>query len=360
MTFSCPKTNLEWLEKRTVFAAVHGSHAYGTNRPGSDLDIRGVCVPPAQYFHGYASHFEQAEFKEEDVVVYDIRKFFKLAADCNPNVVEILFTDPRNHLFVHPLLGKMLLDVRGDFITRKAKHTFAGYAVSQLKRIKLHRRWLLSPPAAAPVRVDFDLPDRTLIPGDQLAAVWSRVRSKLEEWDVAMDGLDDASRIDLKDRYAKALAEQEITSDTQWQAAARTLGVSDNFIELMDREKRFQSAQAEWTSYSNWLRNRNPARAALEKKFGYDTKHAMHLVRLLRMGREILEGKGVIVYRPDREELGAIRDGAWTFDQLIEWAGQAELALDASLKTSPLPWGVDQKKLDVVCCQIVEAALENG
>ncbi|AEZ66297.1 hypothetical protein phiTE_131 [Pectobacterium phage phiTE] len=37
------------------------------------------------------------------------------------------------------------------------------------------------------------------------------------------------------------------------------------------------------------MKNRNAARHELEEKFGYDTKHAMHLVRLLRMSQEILE-----------------------------------------------------------------------
>jgi len=45
----------------------------------------------------------------------------------------------------------------------------------------------------------------------------------------------------------------------------------------------------------------------LEAKFGFDTKHAMHLIRLLRMAREILETGVVHVKRPDAEELSAIR-----------------------------------------------------
>lgn len=43
--------------------------------PASDLDIKGVAVPPREYFHGFANVFEQAESNGPDMVVYDIQKF---------------------------------------------------------------------------------------------------------------------------------------------------------------------------------------------------------------------------------------------------------------------------------------------
>lgn len=353
-----PSTNLSWLQHRTIFLTVYGSHAYGTNRAGSDLDVRGVCIPPSKYYHGFLEHFEQAEFKgEQDAVIYEVKKFFKLCSDCNPNALEILFTDPEHHI-KQTCLGGHLIANRELFLSRKAKHTFAGYAMAQLKKIKLHRRWLLNPPKEQPTRAAFNLPERTVIPADQLAVVWSGVRAKLEEWDPDLGELDEAGRIAIKDRYATAIAEQQLTVDNQWMAAARTLGVNENFIALMDSEKRFNAAQTEWSQYQNWKKQRNPARAELEAKYGYDTKHGMHLVRLLRMGREVLDGKGVQVYRPDREELGSIRDGAWTYDQLMEWATAAEQHLENAVEASPLPWGPDRVALDNLCQRLVEDTLE--
>lgn len=358
MEFKWPQTNLEWLPHRTIFLTVHGSQAYGTNRPDSDLDIRGVCIPPARYFHGFVDRFENAEFKgDPDMVVFDIRKFFKLCTDCNPNALEILFTDPRHHI-KNTFLGGHLVANRDLFLSRKAQHTFSGYAMAQLKKIRLHRRWLLNPPRVAPTRWDFNLPERTLIPADQLAVVWASVRAKLEEWDVDLGALDDAGRIAIKNRIADVLAEQELGADNQWQAAARVLGINENFIELMDREKRYQAAQTEWTQYQNWLKNRNPARAELEARYGYDTKHGMHLVRLLRMGREILDGHGVQVFREDRAELTSIRDGAWSFDRLIEYAERAEADLKVAAAQTKLPWGPDMASLDTVCSHLIESALD--
>lgn len=51
-----------------------------------------------------------------------------------------------------------------------------------------------------------------------------------------------------------------------------------------------------------------------------NTKHAMHLVRLLRMGAEALRDREIVVKRPDAEELLAIRNGAWTYEEIVDYA----------------------------------------
>ncbi len=51
-----------------------------------------------------------------------------------------------------------------------------------------------------------------------------------------------------------------------------------------------------------------------------DFKHAMHLVRLLRMGREALTTGEIIVKRPDAQELLDIRAGAWKYNDIVKYA----------------------------------------
>ena len=130
------------MNSRVIYLTVHGSRAYGTSTPTSDLDLKGVAIPPPEYFHGFSKTFNQAKFKEPDAVVYGIRKFFKLAADCNPNIIEVLWTDSSDHLLRTPL-GETLLKYKEDFLSKKAKFTFTGYAVSQLRRIKTHREMVI-------------------------------------------------------------------------------------------------------------------------------------------------------------------------------------------------------------------------
>lgn len=346
----------DWLDRRTIYLARHGSHAYGTNVPTSDQDVRGIAVPPREYFLGCLHRFEQAEQKgDPDVVVFDLRKFMNLAADCNPNVLEILFVDPADRLKVHPT-AELLLQERRVFLSKKARHTFSGYAMSQLKRIETHRRWLLDPPSAPPVRQDFGLPERTVLPKDQLAAAESLMRKKVDSWQLDLEPLDEASKIQLQDKLAEALAEMRLSSeDAQVLCAGRRLGYDDNFLDLLDRERRYTTAQRQWESFVGWQKTRNPARAALEAKHGYDSKHGMHLVRLMRMCAEILATGEVKVRRPDAEELLSIRHGAWSYDMLMDWASKQDAQLDALYKSSPLPHAPDRNAIDALCVRIVDS-----
>lgn len=349
------RKDIDWLWPRTLFLTAHGSHAYGTNLPTSDRDYKGFCVPPKQYFLGFAKRFEQAEFKgDPDMVVYGIQKFFKLAADCNPNIIEVLFTNPEDHQIVHPL-AIPILQKRDLFISKKAKFTFSGYAVAQLKKIRSHKKWIDGGPQKPPERSDFGLPEHPLIPRNQLEVVQAAIKKQVAHWDVDLTHMDDAARIDLQERITEALAEQGVLKENQWILAGKKLGLEDNFIDLMDRERQFGGAVAEWRSYQTWLATRNPQRSELERRWGYDTKHGMHLIRLMRMCREILEGKGVLVKRPDAEELLAIRNGLWTYDQLLEWADRQDSELQELYRASKLPHAPPVMELDRLLVETVES-----
>jgi hypothetical protein len=347
--------NLTWLPSHTIFLSLHGSHAYGTSTPESDLDVRGVCIAPREYYLGFTQAFEQAEQHEPDLTIFDLRKFLRLAADANPNVIEVLFTDPSDHLRVTKL-GERLLENRNLFLSKRVKSTFSGYAVSQLRRIQRHYGWHTNPPKAPPTRAEYGLPERTLIPADQLAAANADIQKKLDTWSVDfLDTLDPATRIEVLNKMHAHLAEIQVSMDVDlWKGAARTIGYDENFIELLDRERRYTAKHREWEQYQNWKKNRNPKRAELEAKFGYDCKHGYHLVRLLRMCREILTTGEVLVKRPDREELLEIRNGAWPYEKLVEFAEGEDKALWDVMRASSLPKEPDRARLDALCISMVE------
>lgn len=352
--------HMKWIEDGTHLLVRHGSHAYGTNTATSDEDFKGVAIPPKQYFLGTMHRFEQAELKapDPDAVIYDIRKFFNLAADCNPNIIEVLHTAPEDHFIVSPL-GERILENKDAFLSKKIKFTFLGYSVSQLKRIQTHKKWIMNPPSHLPTRAEYELPETTLIPADQLMAAEAEIRKELDRFQFDfMEGLEEAQKIDIRTTMESMLAELKITADQHWMATARKIGLDDNFIDLMQRERRYAGAKREWDQYQLWKENRNKARAELEYKYGYDTKHAYHLVRLIRMCREVLTTGKVIVRRPDREELLAIRNGAWTYEKLIEFAESEDKALqELYLTSNVLPKVPNKEKLDKLCIELVELSL---
>jgi hypothetical protein len=77
----------------------------------------------------------------------------------------------------------------------------------------------------------------------------------------------------------------------------------------------------------------------------------------MRMCREIMDTGKVNVKRSDREELLAIRNGAWSYEQLLAWAEATENEMDALYRASTLPHAPDRKALDALCVELVEASL---
>ena len=78
-------------------------------------------------------------------------------------------------------------------------------------------------------------------------------------------------------------------------------------------------------------------------KFGYDTKAAMHTLRLLYEGIELMKDHWVTLPRPakERERLLAVRRGEWSEERVIRQANRLIRTLQESAAASSLPGTVD-------------------
>jgi len=189
--------------------------------------------------------------------------------------------------------GEALLAAREGFLSRQVGERFAGYALGQLKRMERHHRWLVDPPAAEPRPEEF-------------GAVLRDGRHRFPDHDARMA---------------------------------------------------YDAAQEHWRHFRRWRAERNPKRAELEERFGYDTKHAMHLVRLLKMGTEVLAEGRLVVRRPDRDWLLSIRDGALSYEALIGLAERMTTDLEARRVSSPLPEEPDEAAAEALLIDLHRRAL---
>jgi len=123
-----------------------GSHLYGTNTLDSDEDTVGICVPDIDYVIG-TKRFEQHEHRtnsagtgkrntsqDSDLVIYSLPKFLHLLTGNNPNIVELLFATENCVLFKNEY-GQAILDHAKLFVSKKAYHTFSGYAHQQRHKL---------------------------------------------------------------------------------------------------------------------------------------------------------------------------------------------------------------------------------
>ena len=103
-----------------------------------DTDLMGVCIAPIDYYFGIR-HFEQyeqlpSESDDRDIVVYDIKKYFRLLLKANPNVISLLWNHPSHYIKITEL-GQRLIDNRHIFNSQLSFKSFHGYAYSQLKKM---------------------------------------------------------------------------------------------------------------------------------------------------------------------------------------------------------------------------------
>ena len=126
------KTNPH-LGNNIILLGLGGSHAYGTNVEGSDIDIRGIALNSKSDILG-SSNFEQVVNEATDTTIYSLRKIVSLLSSCNPNTIEILGLKPEHYLYLSPI-GQELLDNKKLFLTKRAVQSFGGYAFAQLRRL---------------------------------------------------------------------------------------------------------------------------------------------------------------------------------------------------------------------------------
>ena len=309
-----PRTAQKLMRDQMLVKHYAGSLAYGTNLPTSDVDFRGVfAADPVNVRTPFFPMKEATDSAEEDTKLYELANFMKLCLLCNPNVIETLWVADESITF-RTAAYDMLRAHRHSLLSRKVAFTTSGYALSQLKRIKGHNKWINNPQSEKAPRpyeymtvvqwfgaeknlkvnlADYHKNHRLVPYGNQLFGV------------VAVQGYD------LWDCYGRLNDTMEDEDRSKF---------STPIMLVKWNKEVYKTAKEKHDQYWQWKNNRNETRSELEEKFGYDTKHAMHLVRLLRMGVEALRDGEILVKRPDAEELLEIRAGAWTYEEIVAYA----------------------------------------
>jgi hypothetical protein len=87
-------------------------------------------------------------------------------------------------------------------------------------------------------------------------------------------------------------------------------------------------------------------------KFGYDTKAAMHGLRLLYECLELMAHKCITLPRPEKDLLIEVRSGEWTLDRVLAHAKSLAREVEAAVATSTLPETVDRTAISSLVAQV--------
>ena len=84
-------------------------------------------------------------------------------------------------------------------------------------------------------------------------------------------------------------------------------------------------------------RGKHGQRPELETAFGYDTKAAMHLMRLMFEAEEYMKTGWITYPRPEKNLLLSIRQGDWSWDKLFFEYNEMEKKVEQAMADSKLP-----------------------
>lgn len=99
-------------------------------------------------------------------------------------------------------------------------------------------------------------------------------------------------------------------------------------------------------------------RRQLVEKFGFDTKNAAHLIRLLRMGIEFMKDGNLQVLRQDASQLLEIKKGEWPLTRIVDEANRLFASSEKSYIESSLPEKPNPEQINKLCVDVLKLAFE--
>lgn len=137
-----PEEKKELFPENTILLGYRGSIAHNMYVPNTDpnsiddIDLMGIFMAPKDYYVGMKKYKETKEkfIGKWDVVNYEFKKFVSLLLKSNPNVLSLLWIKDNHYINRHKY-GQLLIDNRDLFVSKKAYHSFTGYAYAQLKKM---------------------------------------------------------------------------------------------------------------------------------------------------------------------------------------------------------------------------------
>lgn len=360
---------------KPLLIVIRGSQAYGTATPTSDTDYAGVYIQVESDIYGTA-YKEQINDSKNDTVFYEIKRFLQLTASNNPTILELLNTPEDCIIYKDPIFD-LILERKDQFISKVCANSFGGYAIQQIKKAKgqdKKQNWEKEKVTRKDV-LDFCyvIEDGKSIPWKQ----WNNGR--FDEKFIGAVNVPNARDLYALyyDTEAHLCFSDQVLEKTRiiYLESRRGLGLPLGFgykglvrsgngasvaesnqlrlssipkgetpiCNIIYNKDGYTMHCKDYNSYQEWLANRNEQRWVDVESHGQkiDGKNMMHCKRLLEMSIEIGRGEGIIVRRPNAQDLLGIRRGEVDLKTLIDESERMISELDSVFADSNLPDSVD-------------------
>lgn len=115
-----------------ILEAIVGSKAYGLEIEESDEDKLGIYVADTEDVLRLHKLKETIDHVNPDYCYHEIEKYLRLAIQCNPTILELMFMDEYT---IETKWGKALINTRDAFLSNTIFNSYGGYAVQQARKL---------------------------------------------------------------------------------------------------------------------------------------------------------------------------------------------------------------------------------
>lgn len=322
--------------KLILFEVISGSKAFGLDTPSSDTDIKGVYYLPKEKFFGL-DYIPQVSNVTNDIVYYELGRFVDLLLKNNPNILELLATPEDCILYKHPIMNQFQIE---DFLSKLCKDSFAGYAMTQIKKAQGLKKKIVNPMTKE---------RKTLLDFCAILKGYDSVplTKWLEEYGLSQEQCGLIKVPNAKGIYAlfydyhkilgyRGIVKNELSNEvsvSSIQKGTEPIGYLSCNLEGYSKYCK------EYSEYWDWIKKRNEERYNTNQLHGknYDSKNMMHTIRLLQTAEQILSMGSLDIRVPNREELLSIKSGKIEYDTLLQKAEDLIRKINVLYEVTSLP-----------------------
>lgn len=334
-----------------LFDTVAGSRAYGTDHAGSDEDRRGVFVAPNEVMLGF-DPVVQVSDEKGDEVYYELRRFGELLLKNNPNALELLAMPGDCVRFQASSFSLLTPSL---FLSKLCGQTYANYAMGQIRKARGLNKKIVNPqPEKRKCLLDFCY----ILEGQGSVPLvgWLQQR-ELDEAACGLVGVEHApGTYALFYDESSSLGYRGILSkkDDSSLLCSSVPREAEPIAWVSCNGDAFKAHCKSHREYWDWVELRNEDRylTNAEHGRGYDSKNLMHTLRLLDMAEEIAVEGLLRVRRPNCDWLKRVREGEFSYEELVARAEEQVLRVEEAFARSALPERPDEKKVCEVLNEI--------
>lgn len=347
--------NIEFIKNNNLilFEAISGSRAFGLATENSDTDIRGVYYLPKEDFFGL-NYIPQISNETNDITYYEIGRFVELLQKNNPNILEMLASPEDCILQKNPLMDLLHPE---DFLSKLCKDTFAGYAVSQIKKAKGLNKKILNPIEKERKSI-LDFCYILDGPGSVPLKKWLSEKGKFQE----KCGLTNIGN--TKGMHAlfydesgnlgyKGIIQHEEANQVSLSSVSKDEKPTAYLYCNLDA---YSTYCKDYREYWKWVSERNEDRYNVNQEHGqnYDSKNMMHTIRLLQSCEHIFKSGSMQIRVTNRDKLLDIKAGNQSYESLMQKAEDLIASIEHYYSISLLPDDPDIKKTEKILIEIRE------